>query len=114
MTCWDHSFNYQPCLIHGDLGPYHILFDRRSSRLSGIPTSAYPGLAIPPQTWAICTNTAWSFVSVPEVYPQLQGLMKRRAFTHRHLVQWCYLVSTVRRPSGSRHVAAPGTCLRML
>ncbi len=30
------NFDYPPRLIHGDLGPYHILYDRASNRITGL------------------------------------------------------------------------------
>jgi aminoglycoside 2''-phosphotransferase len=41
------NFEYQPCLIHGDLGPYHILYNRELGRLQGIIDFGVAGLGDP-------------------------------------------------------------------
>jgi aminoglycoside 2''-phosphotransferase len=43
----EREFDYRPVLIHGDLGPYHILFDRASRRVSGIIDFGTAGLGDP-------------------------------------------------------------------
>jgi aminoglycoside 2''-phosphotransferase len=85
------NFDYQPCLIHGDLGAYHILFDRRSSRLSSILDFGVSGIGDPATDLGNLLQVyGESFVSrFLDVYPQLQGLMKRARFYAQALeLQW--------------------------
>jgi aminoglycoside 2''-phosphotransferase len=41
------SFGYDPHLSHGDLGPYHILFDRQTRRINGIIDFGVAGVGDP-------------------------------------------------------------------
>lgn len=41
------SFAHSPCLIHGDLAPYHVLHDPQSGRLTGVLDFGVAGLGDP-------------------------------------------------------------------
>lgn len=76
------SFDYQPCLIHGDLGPYHILYDRQSRRLNGIIDFGVAGVGDPATDIGNLLQVyGESFVSrFLGEYPGVQDLMKRAHF----------------------------------
>ncbi len=40
-------FDFQPALIHGDLGPYHLLYDHQNQRLNGVIDFAMAGIGDP-------------------------------------------------------------------
>jgi aminoglycoside 2''-phosphotransferase len=46
------SFDYEPVLIHGDLGVYHILYDRTQGRITGIIDFGTAGLGDPASDFA--------------------------------------------------------------
>jgi aminoglycoside 2''-phosphotransferase len=43
----EHTFEYTPLLVHGDLGPYHIVFDAMTRRVSSIIDFGTAGLGDP-------------------------------------------------------------------
>ena len=40
-------FDFEPVMIHGDLGPYHLLYDRDAQRLNGVIDFAMAGIGDP-------------------------------------------------------------------
>jgi aminoglycoside 2''-phosphotransferase len=40
-------FDFQPALIHGDLGPYHLLYEQQEQRLNGVIDFAMAGIGDP-------------------------------------------------------------------
>lgn len=40
-------FDFHPALIHGDLGPYHLLYDHQAQRLNGVIDFAMAGIGDP-------------------------------------------------------------------
>jgi aminoglycoside 2''-phosphotransferase len=91
ILCEPSNFAYQPCLIHGDLGPYHILFDRKSRRLSGILDFGVSGTGDPAtDVGNLLQVYGESFVNrLRGEYPQIERLMKRARFYAQALeLQW--------------------------
>jgi aminoglycoside 2''-phosphotransferase len=85
------AFEYAPCLIHGDLGTYHILFDQQSRRVSGIIDFGVSGLGDPAMDLGNLIQTyGESFVSRLQVrYPEIEQLMKRARFYAQAVeLQW--------------------------
>lgn len=85
------SFDYQPCLVHGDLGPYHILYDRQSRRLNGIIDFGVAGVGDPATDIGNLLQVyGESFVSrFLGEYPRVQDLMKRARFYAQAIeLQW--------------------------
>lgn len=88
------NFDYQPCLIHGDLGPYHILFDAKTKMLNGILDFGIAGLGDAALDIApLLTNYGESFVGKMRLcYPEMEMLMKRaRFYSQAFELQWAYL-----------------------
>jgi aminoglycoside 2''-phosphotransferase len=76
------NFDYEPCLIHGDLGPYHILFDRQTSRITGIIDFGVSGVGDPAIDFGNLLQVyGESFVSrLRRRYPESEHSMKRARF----------------------------------
>jgi aminoglycoside 2''-phosphotransferase len=77
-----NNFAHTPCLIHGDLGPYHILFDRQSNHLQGIIDFGVAGVGDPATDLGNLLQVyGESFVSrIQRLYPQAKPLMPRARF----------------------------------
>ena len=85
------NFDYQPCLIHGDLGPYHLLFDAGTNRLTGLIDFGVAGLGDPAtDVGNLLQVYGESFVSrLQRQYPELELLLKRARFYAQALeLQW--------------------------
>lgn len=50
--------SYQPALINGDIGPYHILYNRTPPTNNGVTDFGVAGLGIPQRTLA-APSTFW-------------------------------------------------------
>lgn len=88
------NFDYEPCLIHGDLGPYHVLFDLQHNRLNGVIDFGVAGVGDAAlDIAALLTNYGESFVSKMLLfYPDMEKLMKRARFYAQAIeLQWAYL-----------------------
>jgi aminoglycoside 2''-phosphotransferase len=86
-----HTFEYQPCLVHGDLGPYHILFDRAARRINGIIDFGVAGLGDPAMDLGNLLQVyGESFVGCMQtLYPESRRLMKRARFYAQALeLEW--------------------------
>ena len=77
-----NNFAYEPKLIHGDLGFYHILFDKHKNCLSGIIDFGTAGLGDPAMDIAVLIyNYGDDFVSEFEsTYPEINSYWQRAKF----------------------------------
>lgn len=85
------NFDYEPKLIHGDLGPYHILFDRQKNCINGVIDFGSSGLGDPAMDLATVIHTyGESFLSRFEnIYPELSSYLKRaRFYAETFELQW--------------------------
>ncbi len=76
------NFEYEPKLIHGDLGPYHILFDRQRNRINGVIDFGSSGLGDPAMDIAtIIHSYGESFLSrFQTTYPEISSYLRRARF----------------------------------
>jgi len=85
------NFDHQSCLIHGDLGPYHILFDRQTNQINGIIDFGVSGIGDPAIDFGNLLQVyGESFVSrILKTYPKASALMKRARFYAQTVeLQW--------------------------
>lgn len=95
-------FEYRPGLIHGDLGPYHILFDPRTRRIDGLIDFGVAGLGDPANDIGLLLQIyGETFVSLlAESYPGLAAWMKRARFYAQAIeLQWALLAVETREPT---------------
>lgn len=110
MLSHPHLFDYQPVLIHGDLGPYHLLYDAQTHSLAGVIDFGVAGLGDPADDLALLLSYYGErFVQrMLEVYPQAAQILPRARLYARGLeLHW--LVNGLR--SGEKfwfaaHIAA--------
>lgn len=76
------NFAYEPKLIHGDLGAYHILFDKHKNCISGIIDFGTAGLGDPAMDIAVLIyNYGEDFLSeLYQTYPELNSYSHRAKF----------------------------------
>lgn len=76
------TFDYTAALIHGDLAPYHILFDGRKGQITGVIDFGVAGLGDPAlDIGVLMTNYGESFVSkIARVYPDWEAYLPRAKF----------------------------------
>lgn len=88
----DEEFmKYEPCLINGDTTPYHILYDRRASRISGVIDFGTAGIGDPAADFAtLIYYYGESFLRrVARFYPEVRGGIDRARFWAGTLeLQW--------------------------
>ena len=87
-------FNFDPVLVHGDLAPYHILYDPERNRLSGVIDFGVAGLGDPATDLGSLLNYyGESLVSQFErTYPDLQKILGRARFYAQAIeLQWVLL-----------------------
>ncbi|MBW4638006.1 MAG: phosphotransferase [Gloeocapsa sp. UFS-A4-WI-NPMV-4B04] len=85
------NFEYEPKLIHGDIGPYHILFDRQKNCINGVIDFGSAGLGDPAMDIAtIIHSYGESFLSrFSTVYPEISSYLKRaRFYAETFELQW--------------------------
>lgn len=85
------SLAYEPVLIHGDLGPYHILYDPAVARIVGVLDFGTGGLGDPADDVAnIINGLGEGFLRrVVRFYPMIDDLLARARFLAGTLeVQW--------------------------
>lgn len=85
------NFDYEPKLIHGDLGAYHILFDRQKNCVNGVIDFGSSGLGDPAIDIATIIHTyGESFLSrFNKIYPELSSHLKRaRFYAETFELQW--------------------------
>ena len=88
----DEEFmNYQPCLINGDMTPYHILFDRQARRINGIIDFGTAGIGDPAADFAsLIYFYGESFLRrMAKLYPEIRDAVDRARFWSGTLeLQW--------------------------
>ena len=85
------NFEYEPKLIHGDLGCYHILFDRQKNYINGIIDFGTCGLGDPAMDIAVIIHTyGETFLNkFYKVYPEISSYLKRARFYAETIeLQW--------------------------
>jgi len=85
------NFEYEPKLIHGDLGPYHILFDRQKNCINGVIDFGSSGLGDPAMDIATVIHTyGESFLNrFHKIYPEISSYLKRaRFYAETFELQW--------------------------
>lgn len=74
-------FVFEPCLVHGDLGPYNIIYDEPRSRIGGIIDFSEAGIGDPAMDLASVSLFGDEFVDyMLPVYPQLAEMRQRAAW----------------------------------
>jgi aminoglycoside 2''-phosphotransferase len=87
-------FDYQPALIHGDLAPYHILYDDQRQGISGIIDFGVAGLGDTAlDLGSLLSTYGESFVAqMAQTYPNLEVLLPRARFYAQSIeLQWVLL-----------------------
>lgn len=76
------GFAYTPCLIHGDLGPYHLLFDPATKRLGGVIDFGVAGRGDPATDLAAILQIYGEGMidRLAESYPEASRHLKRARF----------------------------------
>ncbi|MBM3263537.1 MAG: phosphotransferase [candidate division Zixibacteria bacterium] len=85
------TFDYVPSLIHGDLAPYHILFDAPTHRLTGIIDFGVAGLGDPAIDIGLlmCVYGERFVTRLGRVYPEIDRLLPRsRFYAQASQLQW--------------------------
>lgn len=88
------TFEYAPALIHGDLAPYHILFDPAKGEITGVLDFGVAGIGDPAlDIGTLISNYGESFIlQVGETYPGLDALLSRARFYAQAIeLQWVLL-----------------------
>ena len=88
------SFNYRPALIHGDLAPYHILFDQNNHKITGVIDFGVAGVGDPASDiGSLITAYGESFViRMRTSYPNLEVHLPRARFYAQSIeLQWVLL-----------------------
>jgi aminoglycoside 2''-phosphotransferase len=78
----ERNFEYESKLIHGDLGPYHVMYDRQGNRVNGIIDFGAAGLGDPAIDFAILIQHYGESVlnRFYRVYPEIPTYLKRARF----------------------------------
>ena len=85
------ELSYAPALINGDLGPYHLLFDDRTRRLSGVIDFGTAGLGDPAVDLAVLLYSYGETLvkEIRQVYPDMNAYLDRAQFWAGTLeLQW--------------------------
>jgi aminoglycoside 2''-phosphotransferase len=88
------SFEYRPALIHGDLAPYHILFDQNNHKITGVIDFGVAGMGDPASDiGSLITAYGESFViKMQTSYPNLEIYLPRARFYAQSIeLQWVLL-----------------------
>jgi aminoglycoside 2''-phosphotransferase len=88
------TFDYYPTVIHGDLAPYHILYDPTKTKITGVIDFGVAGLGDPAlDIGTLITNYGEQFVSrMNGVYPEMAAHMPRARFYAQAIeLQWVLL-----------------------
>jgi aminoglycoside 2''-phosphotransferase len=73
----ENFFSYSPCLVHGDLAPYHILFDTQAGSVAGVIDFGVAGVGDP------ATDLAALLQAYGEAF--LRGVLQTYPAGHTHL-----------------------------
>ena len=79
----DHTFlDYEPAFMNGDLGVYHLLFDRQTNRFNGIIDFGTAGIGDPAQDFGLLINQyGESFLRrMSRIYPEISEQIDRARF----------------------------------
>lgn len=78
----ESNFQYERKLIHGDLAPYHVLFDKRKKRINGIIDFGCAGLGDPAIDIGVFINQYGESLleKLYEVYPAAKEYLQRARF----------------------------------
>ena len=85
------NFDYEPKLIHGEVGPHHILFDRQKKCINGIIDFGNSGLGDPAMDIAMLIHAyGESFITKFEkIYPKISIYLRRaRFYAETFELQW--------------------------
>jgi aminoglycoside 2''-phosphotransferase len=88
------ALTFEPCLIHGDLAPYHILFDPANKRLSGVIDFGVAGMGDAATDAGILLQTygAPFVMQMRAAYPGIERLMRRARFYAQAIeLEWVLL-----------------------
>ena len=88
------SFVYEPKLIHGDLAPYHILYDQETRMISGVIDFGTGGIGDPASDiGSLLQSFGGKFVhSLSPTYPNLQRFLQRSRFYAQAIeLEWVLL-----------------------
>lgn len=88
------AFDYCPALIHGDLAPYHILFDQSNRKITGVIDFGVAGMGDPASDiGSLITAYGESFVAkMQRYYPDLEVYLPRARFYAQSIeLQWVLL-----------------------
>ena len=88
------SFDYRQSLIHGDLAPYHILFDAEKSKITGVIDFGVSGIGDPAlDIGSLISSYGEGFVSkMKSTYPHLDEYLPRaRFYTQSIELEWVLL-----------------------
>lgn len=114
-------FEYQPAIIHGDLTPNHILFDKNSRRISGIIGFSSAGIGDPAyDIGMLLDHLGENFVMRVHKYCQISpaNLDRARFYAYISSFQWyrdiCDMIATrdfsrFLIPAKDRDISPPGT-----
>lgn len=83
--------NYEPMLVNGDVGPYHILYDKGANRINGIIDFGTAGVGDPAADFTcIIYNYGESFLrQMAKFYPMASKVIDRARFWSGTLeLQW--------------------------
>jgi aminoglycoside 2''-phosphotransferase len=89
-----HNFDYTPALIHGDLAPYHILFDAQSGDITGVLDFGVAGLGDPAlDLGTLISHYGESFIlQMNSTYPGMETLLPRARFYAQAIeLEWALL-----------------------
>jgi aminoglycoside 2''-phosphotransferase len=88
------SFNYRQALIHGDLAPYHILFDAEKDKITGVIDFGVAGIGDPASDiGSLISSYGEIFViMMKSTYPNLDEYLPRARFYAQSIeLQWVLL-----------------------
>src|SRR5262245_60099359 len=87
------NFEYEPRMVDTDIPPYHILFDRRRRRISGIIDFGCAGLGDPAADFSVIIyHYGESFMSrFYNIYPEAEAYLRRARFYATSIEMWWLL-----------------------